>query len=380
MDCDYLIVGAGFAGLVFAEQACARGKRCVVVDKRPHIGGNCRDEFDEHGVLIHTYGPHYFRTNSERILEYLSRFTEWRPARYAIKSWTGGRFWSFPINLNTFEQLIGRAATSEEFERWLEEHRIPHPQPANSEEVILDQVGREFYELFFKGYTLKQWKRHPRELDASVCGRVPMRTNREDSCLSEKYQVMPKDGYSRLFQNLVEACGDRLTLRLNTDYRELLGEVCFARMVYTGPIDAFYDYRFGPLPYRSLRFEREHVAGEALRQREPLSGKPGHWQPAVQVNYPNDEEFTRIVEVKHVTGQQHEGTTLVREYPAEFGPDTEPYYPVPNPDSAALYQRYKELADQDPGTIFIGRLATYRYYNMDQVVGMALAAAEKEFG
>jgi UDP-galactopyranose mutase len=375
---DYLIVGAGFAGLTTAERLCTQhGKRCLIVEKRGHIGGNAYDRYDDHGVLIHHYGPHYFRTNSPRIKDYLSEFTEWHLIDYTILSHTGGAYWKFPINLNTFEQIIGRESTSEEMEAWLEEKRVPIENPANSEEVIISQVGWELYEKFFKGYTLKQWKRHPKDLDASVCGRIPIRTNRDDRYLREEFQALPKAGYTRLFERMVDACGDGLRIVLKTDYRELLPYLSYDRMIYTGPIDEFFDNRFGQLPYRSLRFENESFGPDELKEREAIAGKPGFWQPAMQVNYPNEEEYTRIVELKHATGQLCTNTTIVREYPDDFGPGKEPYYPVPAPDAAALYKKYKELADVEKSVSFIGRLATYRYYNIDQVVGMALAEVDK---
>jgi UDP-galactopyranose mutase len=400
---DCLIVGAGFSGLTVAERLTTqRGMSCLVVEKRDHLGGNAYDRYDDHGVLIHQYGPHYFRTNAPRIKDYLGQFTAWHPVDYKILSWSDGRYWNFPINLNTFEQLIGRPSTSGEMEDWLARHRVPIAEPANSEEVIVSQVGWELYEKFFKGYTLKQWRRHPRELDASVCGRIPIRTNRDDRYLREEFQALPAAGYTRLFENMVRACGDKLQILLKTDYRKVLPHVAFRHMVYTGPIDEFFDFRFGRLPYRSLRFEPESFTADQLAARrvsqpsafspQPLSPPPGFYQPAMQVNYPNDEEFTRIVEIKHATGQVCANTTIVREYPEDFGPGKEPYYPIPAPDSAAIYQQYKDLVDHGvfplatphsshvtstPQVSFIGRLATYRYYNMDQVVGMALKEAEK---
>lgn len=375
---DYLIVGAGFAGLTAAERLCTQfGKKCMIVEKREHLGGNAYDRYDDHGVLVHQYGPHYFRTNSPRIKDYLSKFTEWNPVDYSILSHTEGRYWNFPINLNTFEQFMGRESTSDEMETWLAEHRVPIENPANSEEVIISQVGWELYEKFFKGYTLKQWKRHPKDLDASVCGRIPIRTNRDDRYLKEEFQALPKAGYTRMFERMVEACGDQLRILLKTDYREVVPHLEFKHMIYTGPIDEYFDNCYGPLPYRSLRFESESFTPEQLVERETTSGKRGFWQPAMQVNYPNEEEFTRIVEVKHATGQLCENTTIVREYPDDFGPGKEAYYPIPAPDAAILYKRYKERADTEVAVSFIGRLATYRYYNMDQVVGMALTEVER---
>ena len=312
--------------------------------------------------MLHPYGPHYFRTNSNRIREYLSRFTEWHPVEYKILSWTQGRFWQFPINLNTFEQFIGRPATSEEMEQTLAEWRVPISRPRNSEEVILSQVGPKLYEMFFKNYTRKQWQRDPTELDASVCGRIPIRTNRDDRYLSEKFQALPKDGYTKVFERML--ANPKIKVLLNTDYRDVLPQVQFKHMIYTGPVDEYFDCCYGPLQYRSLRFEPETLDQE-------------YFQPAMQVNYPNDYDFTRIVEIKHATGQQLPSTTIVREYPADYAPGREPYYPIPAPDSLALYGRYRERADAEKNISFVGRLATYRYYNMDQVVGMALAEFEK---
>jgi UDP-galactopyranose mutase len=396
---DCLIVGAGFSGLTIAERLTTQqGKTCLSVEKRDHLGGNAYDKYDEAGVLIHTYGPHYFRTNAPRIVDYLSQFTEWHPVEYKILSYSDGRYWNFPINLNTFEQFLGRPSTSEEMEAWIAEHRVPIENPANSEEVIISQVGWELYEKFFKGYTLKQWRRHPKDLDASVCGRIPIRTNRDDRYLREEFQAIPKDGYTAMFERMVAACGDKLEIMLNTEFRDILPQVSFKHLVYTGPIDEYYDYCHGRLPYRSLRFEPESFTHEQLADiRSPASDFPvptGFYQPAMQVNYPNDEDFTRIVEIKHATGQQCDNTTIVREYPDDFGPGKEAYYPIPAPDSAATYQKYKALTETDPfpahlssmlhapcstlpSVHFIGRLATYRYYNMDQVVGMALKEAEK---
>jgi len=374
---DFLIIGAGFAGLVAAERLASAGWKCTVVDRRNHIAGNAYDATDAAGVLTHRYGPHYFRTNSEKVRDYLSRFTDWHPVDYTIQSFSDGRYWPFPINLNTFEELIGRPSTEAEFTAWLaaKRHNIPNPQ--NSEEVILSQVGTDLYERFFKGYTLKQWRRHPRELDASVCGRIPIRTNRDNRYLSESFQALPAKGYTALFENLL-ANTPNLTLRLGIDFLEAKATIAHKHLIFTGPIDEYFNRRFGPLPYRSLRFEPESFNSSQLKEREPISGKPGFWQPAMQVNYPDaDIPHTRIVEIKHATGQQIDATTIVREFPKNWTPDEEPYYPVPAPDSRAAYQKYAALATAEPHTTFIGRLATYRYYNMDQVTAMALTTTEK---
>jgi UDP-galactopyranose mutase len=360
---DYLIVGAGFAGSVLAERLASQsGKTCLVVERRNHIGGNAFDAHDGAGILLHRYGPHYFATNSDRIVQYLGQFTGWHPVEYKVLSWTHGRFWQFPINLNTFEQLIGRPSSTGEMEDTLAKWRVPIAHPQNSEEVILSQVGYKLYEQFFKNYTLKQWRRDPRELDPGVCGRIPIRTNRDDRYLSDKFQALPSKGYTRMFERML--AHPNIKVLLQTDYREVAPFIQYNHMIYTGPIDHYYDCCYGPLPYRSLRFEPETIEKE-------------FFQPAMQVNYPNDEAFTRIVEIKHCTGQRAPMTTIMREYPEDYGPGREPYYPVPAPDARALYQKYADRAAAEKGVTFVGRLATYRYYNMDQVVGAALAEFEK---
>lgn len=362
-DFDYLIVGAGYAGSVLAERLSSQlGKTCLIVEKRNHIGGNAYDEYDTAGVRLHAYGPHYFRTQSDRILEYLSQFTEWHLVDFKILSWTDGKFWQFPINLNTFEQILGRPSTSEEMAATLAQWRVPIDNPKNSEEVIISQVGVRLYEMFFKNYTRKQWKRDPKDLDPSVCGRIPIRTNRDDRYLSEKFQGLPRDGYTKMFERMLNHPNIKLLLR--TRYQEVLPHISYKHLIYTGPVDEYFEWCYGPLPYRSLRFERETINKE-------------FFQPAVQVNYPNDYDFTRIVEIKHVTGQKLPVTTIIREYPDDFGPGKEPYYPIPAPDAQQLYKKYSELAAKEKNVSFVGRLATYRYYNMDQVVGMALAEFER---
>ncbi len=359
IDCDYLIAGAGFAGSVLAERlASQRGARCLVVDRRNHVGGNAHDRTDAAGVLIHPYGPHYFRTNSPRIAEYLSRFTGWHHIDYRILAWTEGRFWPFPINLNTFEQLLGRPSTEEEMRATLDIWRVPIQTPKNSEEVIISQVGRRLYDMFFKNYTRKQWNRDPKDLDPSVCGRIPIRTNRDDRYLSESFQALPDRGYTEMFRRMLDH--PNIEVRLNTDFRDIRPRVRCRHVIYTGPIDEYFGHCFGPLPYRSLRFEPETLERE-------------FFQPAMQVNYPNDHAFTRIVEIKHATGQKLPVTTIIREYPQDHGPGREPYYPIPAPDARALFQKYAVRAEAETGVTFSGRLASYQCLNMDQVVGQALA-------
>jgi UDP-galactopyranose mutase len=375
---DALIIGAGFSGLVAAERLCTTyGKRCMVVDKRPHIGGNCYDCLDEHGVLIHPYGPHYFRTNSETVFAYLSQFTRWIPGQYQVKAYTGEKYWSFPVNLETFEQFLDRPSSTDEMESWLQEHCETFDTIENSEQAVLSRFGREFYELFFEGYTLKQWQKHPRELSPSVCGRIPLRTVRDSRYVSEKYQVLPAEGYTRMFENMIEACGDKLTIQLHTDYKDVIHEVKHRHLIFTGPIDAYFEYKHGALPYRTLRFEREYHPTEDLPGNPHLGIPEGYIQPAVQVNYPGPEPWTRCVEAKHITHQRIAGSTLIREFPETYAPGKEPYYPIPFPESREIYAAYKKEAEQLEHVTFLGRLGTYAYINMDQCVSMALKCVDQ---
>lgn len=360
---DFLIVGAGLSGAVLAERLSNRlNKRCLVIDRRSHMAGNAYDHYDDAGVLIHRYGPHYFRTNSRRVVDYLSRFTDWHHVEYKILSWTNGRYWNFPINLNTFEQLLGRPSSSEEMQATLQQWRIPISNPCNSEELIISQVGWTLYEMFYKNYTRKHWRREPKDLDPNVCGRIPIRTNRDDRFLSERFQALPKDGYSTMISRML--ANPKIEVSLNTSFAEARHNVRWKHLIWSGPIDEYFDYRFGPLPYRSLRFEPETLPRK-------------FFQPAMQVNYPNDHDFTRIVEIKHATGQKIAATTIIREYPEDYCPGKEAYYPIPAPDALAQYRRYADLVAGETEVSFIGRLATYRYLNMDQVVSLALAKFDR---
>jgi len=357
---DYLIVGAGFAGSVLAERLAEDlGKKVVVVDKRSHIGGNAFDHYDDDGILVHKYGPHIFHTNSREIYEYLSRFTDWRPYEHRVRASVDGRLVPIPINLDTVNQLYGTNFTSFELESFFEQVAEKRHPVKTSEDVVVNKVGRELYEKFFRGYTRKQWEMDPSELDASVTARIPTRTNRDDRYFTDTYQVMPLRGYTRMFENMLRH--PNIKVLLNTDYREVqdwLGEL---EMIYTGPVDAFFDFCFGKLPYRSLEFRHET---RNIRT----------FQPVGTVNFPNEYAHTRITEFKHLTGQEHEKTSIVYEYPRSEG---DPYYPVPKRENAELYLKYKAMADATPGVHFVGRLATYKYYNMDQVVGQALALYAK---
>ena len=352
---DYLIVGAGFAGSVLAERlACGANKRVLICDVRPHIGGNAYDFYNDDGILIHKYGPHIFHTNSKDVFDYLSRFTAWRPYQHRVKACVDGMLVPMPINLDTINMLYGLHLTAFEVESFLESLAEPREQIRTSEDVVVSTVGRDLYKKFFQGYTRKQWGLDPSELDASVTARVPTRTNRDDRYFTDTYQAMPLHGYTRMFERMLDH--PNIKIMLNTDYREIVDILPFQTMIYTGPVDAFFDYQFGKLPYRSLEFVHE-------THNVPV------YQEAPVVNYPNDYAYTRITEFKYLTGQDHVKTSIVYEYPQAEG---DPYYPVPRPENAQIYAQYKALADALPNVYFVGRLATYKYYNMDQVVAQAL--------
>jgi UDP-galactopyranose mutase len=360
---DYLIVGAGFAGSVLAERlATQAGKRVLLIDKRNHVGGNAYDCYDDSGVLIHKYGPHIFHTNSEDVFTYLSQFTQWRQYQHRVLASVDGQLVPMPINLDTINRLYGTHLTSFEVEAFFQSVAEQRTEIRTSEDVVVSKVGRELYEKFFRNYTRKQWGLDPSELDASVTSRVPVRSNRDDRYFGDRFQAMPIHGYTRLFERMLAS--PNIKILLNTDYREVRDWVPHDELIYTGPIDEYFDFRYGKLPYRSLEFRFETLPSEQL-------------QPVAVINYPNDYAYTRVTEFKHLTGQEHPKSTVVYEYPRADG---DPYYPVPRPENAEIYKRYKALADATPGVHFVGRLATYRYYNMDQVVAQGLAAFERIVG
>ncbi|MCW2002539.1 UDP-galactopyranose mutase [Xanthomonas arboricola] len=355
---DYLIVGAGFAGSVLAERlAAGLGKRVLVVDRRPHIGGNAYDFHDDAGVLIHRYGPHIFHTNAQRIVDYLSNFTQWRPYEHRVLAQVGEQQVPIPINMTTLNALYGlQLRSEEEAAAFLASRAEPVAEIRTSEDVVINQVGRELYETFFRGYTRKQWGLDPSQLDKSVTSRVPTRTNDDDRYFTDTFQQMPLHGYTRMFERMLDH--PNIKVMLNTDYREIRDELDYDQLVYCGPIDEYFDYCYGKLPYRSLKFEHSSVDQE-------------QFQAVATVNYPAEEvAYTRITEYKHLTGQQHPKTSITHEYPSAEG---DPYYPIPRAENAELYRRYERLAAETPNVTFLGRLGTYKYYNMDQVVGQALA-------
>ncbi|MBL8790266.1 MAG: UDP-galactopyranose mutase [Rhizobiales bacterium] len=353
---DWLIVGAGFAGSVLAERiASERGESVLLVDRRNHIGGNAYDCHDDSGILIHRYGPHIFHTNSAQIVEYLSRFTKWRPYEHRVLSRVDGMLLPIPINLDTINKLYNLNLTSEQLEQFFRDRREPVAEVKTSEDVVVSTIGRELYEKFFRGYTRKQWGIDPSGLNKSVTARVPTRTNRDDRYFTDTFQAMPLQGYTRMFERML--AHPKINVMLQADFRDIRERVHYEHLIYTGPIDEYFEFRLGKLPYRSLRFEHKTLD-------QPW------FQPVAVVNYPQTEDFTRITEYKHLTGQTANRTSISFEYPSDVG---DPYYPVPRAENEALYKRYEALAAATPNVWFVGRLATYRYYNMDQVVGQALA-------
>ena len=357
---DYLVVGAGFAGSVIAERlASQHGARVLLIDRRPHIGGNAYDEPNEAGILYHKYGPHIFHTNSEQVVDYLSQFTQWRPYEHRVRAIVRDKMVPIPINRTTLNELFGLdLKTDEEAADYLASRAEPVDEIRTSEDVVINAVGRELYELFFRGYTRKQWGLDPSELDKQVTSRIPTRTNTDDRYFSDKFQAMPLEGYTKMFERMLDH--PLIEKRLGTDFRDLKEQAheLADHVIYTGPIDEYFDFRFGKLPYRSLKFDHQTLDKE--------------WhQPVAVVNYPDEHvPYTRISEYKHLTGQDAPVTTITYEYPSAEG---DPYYPIPRPENQELFKRYEALADQTEGVTFVGRLATYRYYNMDQIVGQALA-------
>jgi UDP-galactopyranose mutase len=357
---DYLVVGAGFAGSVIAERlASQHGARVLLIDRRPHVGGNAYDEPNEAGILYHKYGPHIFHTNSDMVVDYLSQFTEWRPYEHRVRAHVRDQNVPIPINRTTLNQLFGLdLKTDEEAADYLASRAEPVEDIQTSEDVVINAVGRELYELFFQGYTRKQWGLDPSELDKQVTSRIPTRTNTDDRYFTDTFQAMPLHGYTAMFEKMLDH--PLIDVRTGVDFRELKDswKELADHLVYTGPIDEYFDHCFGKLPYRSLKFDHQTLDAEQ------------HQEVAV-VNYPDPNvPYTRISEYKHLTGQKHPRTTITYEFPSAEG---DPYYPIPRPENQELFKKYEALADSTEDVTFVGRLATYRYYNMDQIVGQALA-------
>ncbi len=357
---DYVIAGAGFAGSVLAERLASQAhKKVLIIDKRNHIGGNTYDYYDEHGILVHKYGPHIFHTNSPDVFDYLGKFTKWRPYEHRVLASVDGQLVPIPINQNTINCLYGLSLNSDEVAEFFNAKAEKKSLIKTSEDVVVNSVGRELYDKFFKHYTQKQWGCDPSELDASVTARVPTRTNKDNRYFTDTYQAMPSHGYTKLFENML--AHPNIKVMLNTDYKEIADIIPHKTLIYTGPIDSYFDYCYGTLPYRSINFVFETLDTEFI-------------QPTGTVNYPNSQAYTRITEFKYLTGQKHNKTSVVYEYPTACG---DPYYPIPRAENNIIYKKYKTLAETLSNVYFTGRLGTYKYYNMDQVVAQSLTLFKK---
>ncbi|KAF0152109.1 MAG: UDP-galactopyranose mutase [Ignavibacteria bacterium] len=353
MKYDYLIVGAGFAGAVMAERIASQlNKKVLIVEKRNHIGGNAYDEYDEHGILLHKYGPHIFHTNSKEVFDYLSQFTEWRFYEHKVLAKLENELYPIPINRTTVNKLYGlNLKTDEETQKYFDSVKEKRFPISNSEDIIVNQIGYDLFEKFFKHYTIKQWNLEPKELSPAVCGRIPVRTNDDCRYFSDKYQLMPKDGYTKMFEKMLS--NSNIEVLLNTDYKSIGNNIKFDKMIYTGPIDYFFDYKYGKLPYRSIRFEWETHETEI-------------YQEVAQINHLNFEvSFTRVVEHKTLSGIENKFTTISKEYSLTEG---EHYYPILTEDNRKLFLKYQIESEKNSKVVFCGRLAEYQYYNMDQVV------------
>lgn len=363
MEYDYVIVGAGLAGSVFAERLASLKKKILIIEKRDHIGGNCFDYYNSDGILVHKYGPHWFHTNSKIVVKYLSDFTQWRIHEHRVKSSINGRTFPFPINMTTLNKLYGlNLTTSEEVQAFYDKIKIPIARPQNAEEMVTSQIGSDLYNLFYKNYTYKQWRCDPKSLSPSITNRIPIRTNSDDRYFSDTFQGIPLKGYTNTFQAMLNR--NNISLLLNTDYKNILNDLKFKHLIYTGSIDYFFDNIHGELPYRSLKFEHQTLQTE-------------FYQECQQINYPNDFEFTRIIEWKHATGQKHHKTTITKEYPCFSDKENEPLYPIPTEDNLARYAKYRKMTAALKSVTFCGRLAEYKYYNMDQVIARVLQLFQK---
>jgi UDP-galactopyranose mutase len=360
MMVDYCIVGAGLSGATYARLVAEKGAQVLLVEKRNHLAGNTYDEVNEAGIMVHHYGPHIFHTQHQYVWEFLSRFTKWREYEHKVKAFVQGKLLPFPINVDTINLLYGTSFTPQNIEEeFFTKLKTTNANITSSRDVVVSQVGEELYELFFKNYTLKQWGIPAEELDKEVAGRIPVRYNWDDRYFTDTYQGMPRQGYTQLVRNML--AHSNIQLLLNTDYETIKTQIDYGQLIYTGPIDSYFNFRYGQLPYRSLRFEFATLPVE-------------YFQSVAVVNYPNDFEYTRITEFKHLTGQKGNNTTIVKEYPVAEG---EPYYPIPQAENRKIYEKYAADASRLEKVHFLGRLGLYKYANMDIVVKDALELFKK---
>ena len=370
MKFDWFIIGAGYSACVLAERIATQlEQRVLIVEQRHHIGGNAYDYYNEHGILVHKYGPHIFHTKSKPVWNYLSQFTDWRPYYHQVLGVVEGKTVPIPFNLNSLYDLFP-PHYAEKLEGMLLAHfgfgkKVPILKLKESSSGDLSFLADYIYDHVFLHYTQKQWNLRPEDLDSGVTARVPIYISRDNRYFQDPYQAMPKRGYTEMFRRMIDH--PNIKVLLNTDYREVIDEVSFERAICTGPVDAFFDYAHGELPYRSLDFRFE-----TLDQAQ--------FQSVGTVNYPNDYSFTRITEQKHLTGQVSNKTTIIKEFPQTYIPGrNDPYYPIPRSENRDRLSCYlKEIKKLNGRVLFAGRLAEYKYYNMDQAVTRALGIFEKE--
>jgi UDP-galactopyranose mutase len=359
-NADIVIIGAGISGAVLAERYAKIGKKVLIIEKRDHIAGNCYDYIDENGILVSKYGAHLFHTNEEDVWQYINQFCEFYPFEHKVIAKVDGQLVPIPVNITTVNKLFGTTITTEaEMKQWLDENRLPIDAPKDGREAALNKVGQVLYEKMFRHYTKKQWNKYPEELDASVLDRIPVRSNYDDRYFSDKYQALPVGGYTKLFEGILNH--PNIEVLLNTDYFDVKDKVTgYDKLFYTGPVDRYFEFKHSlteKLEYRSINFVSETVDAEFYQENSV-------------VNYPGEEVgFTRIIEYKHFGNQKSDKTTIVKEFTTDEG---DPYYPVPNPKNQQIYEKYKAEADALVDVYFVGRLANYKYFNMDQAFKNAL--------
>lgn len=378
MKFDYIVVGAGLAGSVTAERiANALDEKVLIIEKRNHIGGNCYDNYDENGILIHKYGPHIFRTNNQEVWNYLSQFTEWNIYKHEVLGFIDGKKVPIPFNLNTLHALLpenmAELLENKLINSFGYDVKIPILELKKNEDEDFKFLADFIYNKVFLNYTVKQWNLKPEELDPSVTGNVPVFISKDNRYFQEAYQGTPKNGYHKLFENMLS--NNNIKMLLNTDSDEIIKiedkKIYFmdnefqGKLIFTGEVDKFFNYEFGELPYRSLRFEFENFYKD-------------YFQETGTINYPNNYRFTRITEFKHLSGQKHYSTTIVREYPEEYKREYDiPYYPIPKKENIEVYKQYLEKANEYENILFLGRLAEYKYYNMDNIISKSLKVFEE---
>lgn len=360
---DIVIVGAGISGAVLAERYASLGKRVLVLEKRNHIGGNCYDYYNKDGILISKYGAHLFHTNDEEVWSYVNKFSEFFEYEHKVLARVDGKLVPIPVNITTVNTLFGlNIETEQEMNQWLASHQIKNERPQNGKEAALARVGSVLYVKMFETYTKKQWNKSPEELDPAVLNRIPVRNNFDNRYFSDKYQALPNGGYTKMFEKML--CNPKITVLLNTDYFNIKNQITgYKKLFYCGPIDRFFESRYNlteKLEYRSINFVFETHDKE-------------YYQENSVINYPGgDVPYTRIIEYKHFTKQKHPKTTICKEYSVDGNGENEKYYPVLSPRNQAIYEKYKQQADKLTDIYFVGRLANYKYFNMDEAFKNAL--------